>query len=256
VLERDAAHPDAIALRTRIDAAGGVAPVDAGTAVAPPSSIVALPPPSSTVVVPPTSVPPTSVPPTTGPGGDGHDEATPPTGGGTPHGDYEALVHQADAQLENDHAERARPLYEAALRQRSGGSEALTGMGFVLLDAGNAQGALTYFRQASSAGYGHAYIGLGSAYRQLHDSDHALEAYESYLARLPSGPEATIARRQADLLRAAGAHGGGATSPPPTTHADTPHETETPVTHESELPAPHGTTTPPPSDVPALDSEP
>ncbi len=253
VLDRDAHHPDATALRDRIAAAGGaVVMLDAGAAAPPP-------PTTTTEVVPPPPTSATGIAPSGELDADEHDTPPPATGGGSPHGDYETLVHQADQQLENDHAERARPLYEAALRQRPGGSEALTGMGFVLLDAGNASGSLTYFRQASSAGYGHAYIGLGSAYRQMHDFDHALEAYEAYLARLPSGPEATIARRQADLLRAQGAHGGGAA---PTTHEETHEapppatETDTPVTHESTLPAPRGATTPPPSDVPALDSEP
>lgn len=254
VLDRDPDHPDATALRTRIEAAGGVAPLDAGT-VAP------LPPPSTTVVVPPPS---TAV--GVAPSGelDVDERGTPPpttgTGGGAPRGDYETLVHQADQQLENAHAERARSLYEAALRQRPSGSEALTGMGFVLLDSSNPSGALPYFRQASSAGYGHAYIGLGSAYRQLRDLDHALQAYESYLARMPTGPEASIARRQADLLRSQGAHSGTSPSPPPaTTQEDEPpptHESDTPVTHESVLPAPRGSSDPPPSDVPALDSEP
>lgn len=252
VLDRDATHPDAMALRDRIEAAGGgIVALDAGVVAPPPSTVVVPPPPSTATGIAPSGEL------------DADEHATPPpsttTGGGAPRGDYETLVHQADAQLENARADRARPLYEAALRQRPGGSEALTGMGFVMLDAGNASGSLTYFRQASSAGYGHAYIGMGSAYRQMHDSDHALEAYESYLARLPTGPEANIARRQADLLRAQGAHGGGAPPPPTTTttHEEAPpHETDTPVTHESTLPAPRGTTDPPPSDVPALDSEP
>ncbi|MFO0687010.1 MAG: zinc-ribbon domain-containing protein [Sandaracinus sp.] len=252
VLDRDAEHPDALALRTQIDAMGGVV-VDAGVAVPvplPPSSVAIPPPPSATSV----EVPPTeehhdaTAPPPEGGGGGG--------GGGAPHGDYASLVHQADQQLENDHPERARPLYEAALRQRPGGSEALTGLGFVLLDAGQASAALANFRQASAAGYGHAFIGLGSAYRQMHDYDHALEAYEGYLQRLPSGPEASIARRQAELLRAQGAHSGGSSSAPSHEEAPPPTESDTPVTHESTLPGPRGTSEPPPSDVPALDSEP
>lgn len=259
VLDRDGEHPDATALRARIEAAGGVAPLDAGTGAAPP-----------TTTIPPATLVPTDDPNEHGagvaPSGERDEDErgtpTPSSGGGTPHGDYETLVRQADQQLENAHADRARPLYEAALRQRPGGSEALTGMGFVMLDAGNASGALTYFRQASGNGYGHAFIGLGSAYRQLRDLDHALEAYESYLARNPTGAEASIARRQADLLRAQGAHGGGSSSspsPPPstttTTHTEEP-ESDTPVTHESTLPGPRGSSDPVPQDVPALDSEP
>jgi predicted Zn finger-like uncharacterized protein len=244
VLDRDADHPIAVALRDRIDAAGG-APTDAG---APPTS-----------VAPPTIVPtddPTEHGAGVAPSGerDEDERTTPPpstgTGGGAPRGDYETLVRQADQQLENDHADRARPLYEAALRQRPGGSEALTGLGFVLLDAGNLSGALSNFRQASANGYGHAFIGLGSTYRQMHDSEHALEAYESYLSRNPSGPEASIARRQADLLRTQLGHTAPTPPPPPSTHSDTP------VTHESTLPAPRGHDGPAPVDTPALDSEP
>ncbi len=249
VLDRDAEHPDAIALRTRIDAGGAVV-TDGGV---PP-----LPPPTTTVALPP---PPTSEVGIAPSGERDEDEVgTPPpsTGSGAPRGDYETLVHQADQQLENDHPERARPLYEAALRQRPGGSEALTGLGFVLLDSGQASAALSNFRQAAASGYGHAYIGLGSAYRQMHDYDHALEAYEGYLQRLPSGPESTIARRQADLLRAQGAHSSSSGSSSSSTHEEAPPPTEsdTPVTHESTLPGPRGSSDPPPSDVPALDSEP
>lgn len=251
VLDRDPEHPIAIALRDRIDAAApALAAADAGAA---PVAVVPE-------VAPPTvgTPPPTVATPSEHPSSEGGST------GSAPRGDYDSLVAQADAQLENDHPDRARPLYEAALRARPGGPAAVTGLGFVLLDQGNYQGALSQFRQASSAGYGHAFIGLGSTYRQLRDFDHALEAYESYLARLPSGPEASIARRQADLLRAQGAHSGGSspTSTPtvehttPTDEHTTPPESDTPVTHESELPAPRGSTTPPTPDVPAIDSEP
>ena len=255
VLDRDGQHPVAIALRDRIDAAGG-AVVDAGAAI---------PPPPPTTIAP--AILPTDDPTEHGAGvapsgeRDRDERGTPPpstgAGGGVPHGDYETLVHQADAQLENDHADRARPLYEAALRQRPAGSEALTGLGFVMLDAGNASGAIAPFRQAAASGYGHAYIGLGSAYRTLRQFDQALDAYESYLARLPSGPEATIARRQADLLRTQGAHGSTTSAPPPPpSHEPPPRESDTPVTHESTLPAPRGSDGPPAADTPALDSEP
>ncbi len=258
VLDRDADHPIALALRQQIDAAGpATEAVDAGTvAVA-----VVTPPPVDTA--PPSTEHASTEHVSTEHASTEHADRAPSEGGSSPRGgDYDALVAQADAQLENAHPERARPLYEAALRARPGGPAAVTGLGFVLLDQRNYQAALSQFRQASTAGYGHAYIGLGSTYRQLHDFDHALEAYENYLSRLPTGPEASIARRQADLLRAQGAHSGSSpatTTPAPTSEHTTPAPappSDTPVTHESELPAPRGATAPPTPDVPAIESEP
>jgi len=155
--------------------------------------------------------------------------------------------------LNNGNASRARTLYEQALSARPGGPEALTGLGFCLLANGDANAALARFRTASATGYSEALIGMGDAYRRIGDIDRALEAYEQYLTRSPSGPHASIARRQADRLRASGAAGG---TPTPSGGSDGTGGSGTPETAPHELPAPSGTTEPPPSDTPAIDSAP
>jgi tetratricopeptide (TPR) repeat protein len=180
--------------------------------------------------------------------------------------DYEALIREAETRLENGDTRRARALYEQALRERPGGVEAMTGIGFVLLAEGEVRGAVSQFQSAAERGYADAYIGLGDAYRRLGDRERALQAYEAYLERHSAGPKASIARRQAERLRAElarteSAFGGGAGGGPSggSGQAGTPGS-DTPVTRPEELPAPRGSTTPPPRDVPgdipSIESEP
>ncbi|HJL14136.1 MAG TPA: tetratricopeptide repeat protein, partial [Sandaracinaceae bacterium LLY-WYZ-13_1] len=196
------------------------------------------------------------------------------SGGAVPRNrDYSWYIRQGDERLERGDVRRASELYEAARRVRPGGSEALTGLGYVALENGDANGAASRFRQAAGQGYAEAYIGLGTAYRRLGRTRDALTAYERYLERLPSGPRASIARRQADELRRqlgeegggagggpgegpAGGGAGGGGEPPDEGSAPEPDEGESPPTETGALPAPEGMDTPPPQDVPAVDSEP
>lgn len=115
---------------------------------------------------------------------------------------YDALVRRADAALERGRSAAARRDYEQALELRPGASEALTGLGFIALDAGSANQAATHFRRAAANGYADAYIGLGGAYRRLGRLEDALAAYERYLERWPNGNQASVARAQASALRA------------------------------------------------------
>ena len=143
---------------------------------------------------------------------------------------------------------------------RPGGSEALTGLGYCELEGGNASGAAGRFRQAAGQGYAEAYIGLGTADRRMGRNQDALTAYERYIERLPSGPRASIARRQIEELRrllssepaGGGSPSGGADEAPAGGGADP----QTPATPPGTLPAPHGMTDPPPQDTPAIESAP
>ncbi|MEC7518284.1 MAG: tetratricopeptide repeat protein [Myxococcota bacterium] len=169
--------------------------------------------------------------------------------------DYSWYIRNGDERLERGDVERAQGYYEAARSVRPGGSEALTGLGYIALERGNASQAASQFRQAAGQGYAEAYIGLGSAYRRLGRNADALTAYERYLERLPSGPRASIARRQVEELRRA--TGGGAETPEPAPEPEPEPETEpAPQTPEGALPPPRDMEGPPPEDVPAIGSEP
>lgn len=127
---------------------------------------------------------------------------------------YEELVRKGDSLLERGAIKTAKEAFEKALTLRPGAAPALTGLGYVALEKGDASGAIRLFTPASNAGFGDAFIGLGDAYRQLGRNAEALRAYDSYLNRFPSGPRASIARRQTERLRE---QVGRGTSRPPTT---------------------------------------
>jgi predicted Zn finger-like uncharacterized protein len=122
-----------------------------------------------------------------------------------PAGDYSGLVDKGDHLLARGDHEGAQKAFQAALSARASGSEANTGMGFVLLGTGKAREALPYFDRAASSGYAEASIGLGDAYRKLGQPSSAIEAYQSYLDRLSRGARADYARSQIDKLKGSAA---------------------------------------------------
>jgi len=162
-------------------------------------------------------------------------------------------VRRADELRGRSQYGPAREHYEAALAQRPSGSEALNGMGNVLLQTGDANGAAARFRQAASQGYGEAYIGLGRAYRRLGRSSDAIASFERYLQRMPSGPHASVARRQIEELRGSSGGSGGSTGGGSTGGGSTGDDSPPPG---DQLPPPRDVQNPPPADVPAIDSEP
>jgi predicted Zn finger-like uncharacterized protein len=174
-------------------------------------------------------------------------------GGAPPRGrDYTWYVARGDELLERGDVGRARAMYEAALEVRSGGSEAETGLGYVMLETGSPSSAVRHFQAASRIGYSGAYMGLGDAYRQMGQRDNALAAYRDYLSRYPTGPEAHRARSQITAL------GGDGAAPDPTPNptpgpdpTPDPDPDPAPPTAPDELPAPRGATE---ADLPAPDS--
>ncbi len=288
VLERAPQHARAIALRDAIEQGlppapptvdvpdGGAAVADAGV----PAAEEPAPPPEEPGTEPheDTSGPVAAASPHRA--GDNHD-------GPIPQGrDYSWYIRQGDDRLERGDTQGARGYYEAARGVRPTGSEALTGLGYVDLEAGNPSGAAAKFRQAAGQGYAEAYIGLGTAYRRSGRLQDALAAYERYLERLPGGPRASIARRQADEIRAqmGGSNQGGGDTPnepsepsgnapagggdqpsEPAPGGDAPSEPApaepapaepAPSTPDTALPPPHDMNQPPPQDVPAVESDP
>jgi len=114
---------------------------------------------------------------------------------------YDELIRRGDSLLERGAVRLAKAAFEKALGLRPGAAPALTGLGYLALERGDAAGAIRLFTPASNSGHGDAFIGLGDASRQIGRQDDALRAYESYLSRYPSGPRASIARRQVERLR-------------------------------------------------------
>lgn len=265
VLAHDARHPRALALRDAIDrglppAAPVVAIPDAGTAAVPSEGVDAGVDLGSPGV-------PANV---AGGGGGGGAGGGGGGGGAAPGGhDYDWYVARGDELMERERPGEARSYYSAALAQRPDGREAVTGMGYVALDQADYQGAIARFRGPASGGYGEALIGLGQAYRDMNRKDDALAVYEQYVATLPNGPRAGMARHWVTVLREAGA--GTATGDhghetPPPGGGEPGHETpppgggepghEAPPTSGHELPAPNGATTGgAQSDTPAIGTE-
>lgn len=238
VLASDAEHPEALRLRER---ASHLAPPT-------PTDVPVVDPLPSTPEVAVVAVPPTGVP-TTPSGAEGAPVAR----------DYSGLVREGHARLERGQVAAARQSFEAALRLRAGTPEAMTGLGYVMLEEGNASGAARQFAAAAANGNGSALIGLGDAYRRLNQREQALETYRRYLQLLPNGSDANLARRQVEQLGGGGStttNGGGSTTTTPgseSTGNDLP--SNPPV--EEPTPPPVEETPPPREPVgPAIESEP
>ncbi|RLB47232.1 MAG: hypothetical protein DRJ42_25875, partial [Deltaproteobacteria bacterium] len=195
VLGAVSGHPRAQRLRDAMDqgippAAPVVAALDGGTADAGTVTVADTGPP-------PSADPASPIAPVANTGTPSGEGSAPPRGR-----DYGWYVEHGDELAERGDIGRARAMYEAALAKRPGGSEAETGLGYVMLETGNANAAVGRFQAAARHGYAAAFIGLGDAYRRLHQNDNALAAYRDYLSRLPNGPAAYTARRQIEQLSA------------------------------------------------------
>ena len=255
ILRRDESHARATALRDAIEEGRPPAPAGSGEAVADGGVGDDAPPEDEGG----DEEPPPSTgrgEPATGTGGrrrGGSDEGGGASGGAPSGRDYSWYVRRADELRGRSQYGPAREHYEAALAQRPSGSEALNGMGNVLLQTGDANGAAARFRQAASQGYGEAYIGLGRAYRRLGRSSDAIASFERYLQRMPSGPHASVARRQIEELRGSSGGSGGSTGGGSTGGGSTGDDSPPPG---DQLPPPRDVQNPPPADVPAIDSEP
>jgi predicted Zn finger-like uncharacterized protein len=114
--------------------------------------------------------------------------------------DYGAQLNRADALFARGDNAAAQDAYRQALKLRPTGSEANAGLGFALLQSGQASEALPYFDRAASSGYAEANIGLGDAYRSLGQPSSAKEAYQAYLERLPGGARSEYAHNALDKL--------------------------------------------------------
>lgn len=115
------------------------------------------------------------------------------------------LLTNAKRALDTGQPEQARKQYHAILARDRTNSSAITGLGWSLIALNRAPAAAAQFNKAIALNpsYGDAYIGLGKARRDMGDPQGALEAYQTYLTKFPSGSKASIARFQADKLKLA-----------------------------------------------------
>ncbi|MFT3922359.1 MAG: zinc-ribbon domain-containing protein [Myxococcales bacterium] len=151
--------------------------------------------------------------------------------------DYSGWVSRGDQLTSRGDLEGARKAYESALALRGTGSEANTGLGFALLAEGKARDAIPHFDRAADSGYAEANIGLGDAYRKLGQKSSAIEAYQNYLERLPTGSKANYARTQIETLK--GGSSNEAREPPPAAADDykPAGEMEAPAAPQNEQPS-------------------
>lgn len=141
--------------------------------------------------------------------------------------DYSGWVSRGDQLFSKGDHDGASKAYKAAIALRPSGSEANAGLGFALLNSGQARESLPHFDRASSSGYAEANIGLGDAYRKLGQPSSAKEAYQAYLDRLPTGARAEYARNALEKLK-----GGAAPS------TDKPAEEKPPADKPAREPRP------------------
>ncbi len=203
-LRADASHEAMLGLSRSLGAVaavsvdGGAAAVDAGptlvAAATPPAEVV----PAAAPPTPPSTATPIVIPAET----PRHTGTAPELGGPLPQG-YDRLVQSGDQLQHAGRSALARERYQAALAARPGGSEALTGLGYVELDVGAVGAAISRFRQAlaSNSRYSEAYIGLGEAYSHQRSYPQAVQAYQQYLEVNPGGSRAEMARRQIESLQ-------------------------------------------------------
>lgn len=118
-------------------------------------------------------------------------------------GSVESTLAEAHNALERGRANEARRLFHKVIDRDGQNSDAITGLGWALLNLGRADSAAAQFKKAlhHNPSFGDAYIGLGHANRELGRPKKALDAYQDYLDRFPGGSKASIARYQAKQLK-------------------------------------------------------
>jgi predicted Zn finger-like uncharacterized protein len=114
--------------------------------------------------------------------------------------DYTGWVSRGAKLAKQGKHDEARTAFTKALELRASGSEANAGLGAVLVASDQAQAAIEPLEKAARAGYAEANVTLGDAYRKVGRKEDALEAYNTYVARFPSGSRAAYAKLQASAL--------------------------------------------------------
>jgi predicted Zn finger-like uncharacterized protein len=116
---------------------------------------------------------------------------------------YNQYMQTGDRQRERDHAKQALAAYEKAADIKPQSAEPLTGMGWAYIDMEKPQAALNVFMRAVRLNdhYVEAYYGEAEAHRLLGHREQAIESYEKYLSRSPTGSDRKAAEKALEGLK-------------------------------------------------------
>jgi predicted Zn finger-like uncharacterized protein len=117
--------------------------------------------------------------------------------------DFDYWVAQGDRLRERERPQQSLDAYAEAAELEPDRAEPYAGRGFAYLDLGEPLQAEAEFKQALkiNANYGDAIMGLAETYRSQGKKAEAIRFYERYLAVLPNGPEAPVARTAIERLK-------------------------------------------------------
>jgi predicted Zn finger-like uncharacterized protein len=123
--------------------------------------------------------------------------------GVAPKATFDSLLILADRLRDREKASQAMDAYGKAHDLEPSRVEPLCGRGLALLDLENPDAAEAAFEQALaiSPRYGPAIMGMAEAFRGQKNTAKAIEWYEKYLAVLPNGGEAAVAKNNLERLK-------------------------------------------------------
>jgi tetratricopeptide (TPR) repeat protein len=109
---------------------------------------------------------------------------------------FDTYMSQGDRFRERDQPRSALDAYAKAAKVEPARAEPFAGRGLALLDLGKTAMAIAAFDRALKIDprQGLALMGLAEAYRAEGNKDQAIRYYQRYLAVLPDGPEAPVAK--------------------------------------------------------------
>ncbi len=130
-------------------------------------------------------------------------DATAPTGVGAAGANFDSYMDKADRLREREQPRAALQAYQKAHELEPARPEPLAGRGLALLDLGSTPLAIAAFEQALNIDprYGIALMGLAEAHRAEGEKEQAVRYYEKYLAVVPDGPEAQVAKAAIKALQ-------------------------------------------------------
>lgn len=120
-----------------------------------------------------------------------------------PPGNFDSYMEKADRLREREQPRAALEAYKKAAELEPARPEPLAGRGLALLDLGRTAPAIAAFQQALKVDprHGVALMGLAEAYRLEGNKEEAVRYYEKYLAVIPDGPEAQVAKAAIKALQ-------------------------------------------------------
>jgi len=116
---------------------------------------------------------------------------------------FDSYMNKAVQLREREQPRDALQLYQKAHELEPARPEPLAGRGLALLDLGQTAPAIAAFEQALQIDprFGLALMGLAEAYRAEGKKEQAIRYYEEYLADVPDGPKAQVAKAAIKALQ-------------------------------------------------------